>query len=459
MKSLMTENSHNLTEFADWIRETDDHADHHLALMEQVEGMFQAGVLGDAVSRKLAEKLERWRYQHLHERAPELSAQDELLVETLDQAANHLAGRPARPPRRTRHAIHDPSLDTDSMRDAAEMLDDDFPLSRLIERARQLTETHFGTPCPDRTGTPPRRRMLLYAPLYVSSQCVNFCTYCGFRYPLEIERRHLTREEALAQTQVLRRRGFEHLLIVGGDFPRLTTTEYYRAIVGDMVAAGIVPAVEIAPQTTESYAALVDAGVCGLTLYQETYDESLYGEYHLRGPKSSYHWRLESHERAAEAGMPRLGLGVLLGLADPRRDVLAMMRHAAYLADRFADRTLAFSLPRIHEAPEGFVTPHPISDEQLIRMYCVLRVAFPRSELVLSTREPSGLRNNLAEICITQMSAGSSTSPGGYNSVQPSGEQFPVSDHRTPDEVARWLQARGFRVAWSLGADSEAKPR
>jgi 2-iminoacetate synthase len=293
--------------------------------------------------------------------------------------------------------------------------------------------------------------MLLYAPLYVSSQCVNYCLYCGFRYPLDILRKQLTVEEAVEQAGILRERGFRHLLVVGGDFPSRTTPAYYREIITALVREGLEPGIEIAPQTTAAYAELVTAGVCGLTLYQETYDEELYARYHMRGPKSSYHWRLESHDRAAEAGMPRLGFGILLGLAEPRADLTAMMRHAAYLVERFPDRRLAFSLPRIHEAPKEFQIPYPVSDDDLIRLYCALRIAYPEATLVLSTREAAELRNRLARICITQMSAGSCTSPGGYRpGDEPTGEQFPVADHRSPAEVAAWLRSEGFEVHWSF---------
>ena len=131
----------------------------------------------------------------------------------------------------------------------------------------------------------------------------------------------------------------------------------------------------------------------------------------------------------------------------------AMARHAAYLAARFPDRTLAFSLPRIHEAPSGFCVRWPVDDESFVRMYAALRIAFPRAELVLSTRERPQLRDRLAAICITQMSAGSCTSPGGYGQTHSeclAGEQFPVSDHRTAEEVARWLGETGFTPQWDV---------
>ncbi len=202
--------------------------------------------------------------------------------------------------------------------------------------------------------------MLLYAPIYLSSYCINHCTYCGFRHPNEIPRKHLTLREALRQAEILCDRGFRHILLVAGDYPRLTTTRYFAGILRELAARGVAPSIEIAPQSTESYSAMVAAGACGITLYQETYDEDLYALYHPRGSKVSFDWRLEALDRAAEAGIARLGLGFLLGLGDPREDLLAMLRHARYLQSRYAACGLAFSLPRIHEAPAGFEPPCPV---------------------------------------------------------------------------------------------------
>ncbi|MBN2476410.1 MAG: radical SAM protein [Pirellulales bacterium] len=318
-----------------------------------------------------------------------------------------------------------------------------------------MTRRHFTAPGSN------RRRILLYAPLYLSNYCLNHCVYCGFRQPRDVPRRHLDLDEAVGQAEILCRRGFRHILLVAGDDPRLTTPEYYAGLADALAERRVAPAVEIAPQSTASYAALAAAGVCGVTLYQETYNEGLYCLYHPCGSKRSFDWRLEGLERAAEAGMQRLGLGILLGLADPREDMAAMLRHAGYLRNRFPDCTLAFSLPRIHQAPEGFTPPYAVDDETFIRLYCVLRIAFPRAELVLSTREPAGLRNRLARICITQMSAGSSTAPGGYDTRNgpSSGEQFPVCDRRRPDEVAGCLDAAGLEVVWNVPDGSKRKSR
>ncbi|MEE8451315.1 MAG: radical SAM protein [Thermoguttaceae bacterium] len=343
------------------------------------------------------------------------------------------------------------ALDEISSDRAAECLDRAVSLDELIGRATELTRERFARPQHD------RQRVLLYAPLYLSSHCTNHCVYCGFRGPATIRRRHLDLDEAARQADILRQRGFHHILLVAGDFPKLTTTEYFARMIRLLVDRRITPALEIAPQSGASYAQLAAAGACGVTLYQETYNRELYSLYHPKGSKGSYDWRLDGLRRAAEAGMQRLGMGILLGLADPCEDLLEMVRHGESLRARFPDRTLAFSLPRIHEAPKGFETPYPVDDETFVRLYCTLRIAFPEVELVLSTRESIALRNRLAKICITQMSAGSSTVPGGYETggyeagaEHAGGQQFPVCDDREPAKVAGWLQAEGFEVAWEV---------
>jgi len=429
--------------FGDWLRESDHHAAHHLNLLQQTDAALAVSHNGSpAERRKLANKLEHWRRQHSNECGGVFQPQDDALLDGLGLAANELLGRATRSPRRTRHAIGDPALDTGTLTEATNALDH-LPTEKLARQATDLTWQHH------------ERRMLLYAPLYVSSECINHCTYCGFRYPADIQRRHLDVEQVLGQARILQKARFQHLLVVGGDFPSRTTTDYYDTLIRALVAEGITPAVEIAAQTTLEYEQLVDAGICGVTLYQETYNLARYAEYHIRGPKSSFHWRLEGHDRAAEAGVKRLGLGALLGLSDPREELLALMRHVSYLESRFPECVKAISLPRIHEGPDGFVVPFAISDEDLLRFYCTLRIAFPRAELVLSTRESASLRDRLAKICITQMSAGSSTTPGGYEEessadADHAGEQFSISDERSPEEIAAWLVGEKFQVAWNV---------
>ena len=432
----------------------DDHADARIDLLRRAAAVLAGDGEATASERgELAHKIERWRYQHLNARVGQLVAEDSRLLNALDLAANELAGHSPRPPRRTRELLHEDSLGTGRIAEACEMLDQAYPLDLLIEQATALTIERFGDPAsPVSPGS--GRQMLLYAPLYLSNHCINHCTYCGFRFPLQIERTHLTFEQAKVEADILIDRGFRHILLVGGEFPKLTTTDYYGEVIEYLTQQGVATAVEIAPQSTAGYASLVEAGACGVTLYQETYDATRYAEYHPRGSKASYDWRFEGLDRAAEAGIRRLGLGFLLGLADPIDDITAMMRHAAYLEDRYPDRTIAFSLPRIHEAPDSFRPPFQIDDDLFVRLYCVLRLAFPEAQLVLSTRENATLRDRLATICITQMSAGSCTAPGGYESSQChlSGEQFPVTDQRSAEAVATWLTDRAFRLTWEIEA-------
>lgn len=441
-----------LHRFADRLRRIDPHASFRLPLLEEAEhALASPSEDGPTPSRHaLADKLERWRYQHLNERRGQFEAEDRQLADALDLAANALVGRGPRRARATRWLIHDSRRDPAAMREALECLDPAVDLAEVTRRASELTLRHFAARGADSAGTC-KRRMAMYAPLYLSSHCINHCVYCGFRYPNQIKRRHLAPEEALREAEILRSRGFRQVLLVAGEFPRLTTVAYFAGIVAAMRERGLCPTIEIAPQSTAGYTELVAAGVRGMTMFQETYDERLYARYHPRGSKSSFDWRVEAYDRAAEAGMPQLGFGVLLGLADPREDVAAMMRHALDIQARFPDRVLAFSLPRIREAPDGFHEPYQVDDELFVRLYCALRIVFPRADLVLSTRESVALRNQLAAICITRVSAGSCTSPGGYEEATAAEHldgQFPVCDHRSPAEVAGWLAGAGFEVVW-----------
>ena len=434
---------------AEWIRAADSHARHRLPLLARAQRIVDgAEDAPEEQRRELAARLERWRYQHLEEHRGRATPLTRRLADVLDLAATRLCGGPARPPRRPRDAVCGTLRPSDELARAAAALDPSVPLEELASQAAELTREHFRLDSSG-TGGLPARRMLLYAPLYLSSHCTNHCVYCGFRYPHAIERRHLTVAEALRQADILRGRGLRHILLVAGDFPRLTSTPYFVSIIRALAERGVQVAVEIAPQSLAAYAQMAAAGACGVTLYQETYDERLYALYHPRGSKTWYDWRLEGLERAAESGMRRLGLGILLGLGDPREDLLAMLHHARYLQTRFPQHTLAFSLPRVHDAPAGFAPPFPVDDETFVRLYCALRLGFPQAELVLSTREPAALRNRLAALCITQMSAGSSTVPGGYEDGGPehtSGGQFAVHDQRSPAAVAAWLRQAGFEV-------------
>jgi 2-iminoacetate synthase len=206
--------------------------------------------------------------------------------------------------------------------------------------------------------------------------------------------------------------------------------------------------IEVFPMDRQGYSRMVAAGVDGLTLYQETYDPDLYRELHPYGPKSDYDFRLQAPEAAGAAGFRRLGIGALLGLGDPLADIFSTALHARWLARRFWRTQVTISFPRMRPA-EGGIEPYAeVSDRQLTQFICALRLLLPDAGLVLSTRESAALRDHLLPLGITQMSAGSCTAPGGYGDAEGRGEQFAVSDRRSPAEIARLLAERGYEAVW-----------
>lgn len=310
-------------------------------------------------------------------------------------------------------------------------------VEELAQAAASLTLQRFG------------RAVRLFAPLYVSNACLSTCTYCGFAKDLDVLRRTLTPEEVVAEAELLCARGFRHLLLVSGEHRVEVSPDYLLDVVARL--APFVPSLSIETQTwsDDTYARLVAAGVEGVVHYQETYDRSRYAEVHAAGWKRDYDRRLASTERAAEAGIRRLGIGALLGLApDWRADVLAVAAHAAFLLRAYWRTEVTVALPRIKPSASGFQPVVPVGDRAYVQALAALRLFEPEAGIVLSTREPAALRDGLVKIAVTSMSAGSSTEPGGYAHPGEAQEQFSVSDERSPADVAAMLEAAGYEPVW-----------
>ncbi len=291
--------------------------------------------------------------------------------------------------------------------------------------------------------------MRLFAPLYVSNACLSSCTYCGFSKGLDVARRTLTVEEVVAEAQVLVRQGFRHLLLVSGEHRVEVSKDYLVACLEAL--RPMVPSLSVETQTwsDDTYARLVAAGLEGVVHYQETYDRARYAEVHTAGWKRDYDRRLASTERAAEAGLRRLGIGALLGLSgDWRADVRAVAEHAVWLQKRYWRTEVTVSLPRIKASASGFQPVAPVTDAEYVQAMAALRLVAPEAGIVLSTREPAVLRDGLVRIAVTTMSAGSSTEPGGYLTPGSAQEQFAVSDDRTPAQVAAMLEVAGYEPVW-----------
>jgi 2-iminoacetate synthase len=352
----------------------------------------------------------------------------------------------------------------------------DVALEEMARRSASLTRRYFG------------RTMRMFAPLYLSNECVNNCAYCGFSRDNAILRVTLEIEQVAAEAHHLAAEGFRNVLLVAGEHPKFVSGGYLVKCLERLTSEIPSISLEVAPMETEEYIPLVAAGAEGLVVYQETYDRSVYPELHTAGPKKDYDWRLEAPERAHAAGFRRLGVGVLFGLSDWRGEAVALAAHLFHLQRVCWNSQLTVSLPRLRPAAGSFEPRCSFEDRDLTQLVCALRITFPQIGIILSTREPAPLRDAMAPLGITMMSAGSHTEPGGYTgqgadqihqtvkgkkveiSVPVSAcgstsatEQFSISDDRTPADVAAMLQSQGLEPVWKdwdaaiLGKDKVRK--
>jgi 2-iminoacetate synthase len=286
--------------------------------------------------------------------------------------------------------------------------------------------------------------MQMYAPLYLSNECVCTCTYCGFSMGLDIRRKTLRLDEVAREARALAGRGFRNILLVSAEHPKRVGVDYVAQCVRETKLHASYVGLEIAAAEEEEYRSYVDAGCDGVVLYQETYDPDVYAAHHLGGPKKRFAWRMDALERAARGGIRHLGIGALLGLGDWQFEALALLAHARWLERHCWRAQINVSFPRINRAEGGYSPAHPVGVPEFVRLLCMFRLALPTAGLALSTRETPDLRDRLAPLGVTHMSAGSSTEPGGYEHPGEAGEQFGLEDRRSPAEVASGLRAMGY---------------
>lgn len=336
-------------------------------------------------------------------------------------------------------------------------------LERMGGRARVLTQQRFG------------KVMRLFAPLYLSNECINNCKYCGFSRDNPILRVTLSVDEVRREAGALVAQGFRNILLVSGEHPKFVSNGYLAECIAALheFLPGI--SLEIGPMETADYVPLVAAGAEGLVVYQETYDPATYDEMHTSGPKRNFPWRLDTPERGYVAGFRRLGIGALYGLADWRYEAIALAAHAEYLLRNCWRACLTISLPRLRPCAGEFQPLTHLNDREMVQLVCAFRLMFPDVGLVLSTREAPKLRDGLVPLGITLMSAGSHTEPGGYTGAgqdklhhtehgrivelgasewaEPNGkrqatEQFNIADSRSPQEVAQRIRSLGYEPVW-----------
>ena len=302
-------------------------------------------------------------------------------------------------------------------------------LEQMAQLAHNLTVQRFG------------KTIQIYAPLYLSNICINNCIYCGFNAKNKFNRTRLTIEDALAEADIIAQTGIKDILLVSGEDKDFITTDYLVELASKLRNKFSSISIEIYPMIEAEYKKLFTAGIEGITLYQETYDRSHYATFHPKGPKSDYDWRLETHDRAAKAGLRQIGLGSLLGLTDWRLETLALAEHAHYLMKKYWQSRISFSFPRLrpaHDVASQF--KHIQTDKELVQMMLALRLCFADAGLVISTREPANLRNHLVQLGATRISAGSKTNPGGYSENTSAIQQFEIDDDRTPQQICQMLK-------------------
>jgi 2-iminoacetate synthase len=336
-------------------------------------------------------------------------------------------------------------------------------IETLCRRSQALTRQRFG------------RVIRLFAPLYLSNECINNCAYCGFSRDNAILRVTLTVDQVVREAQALSAQGFRSILLVAGEHPKFVSGTYLRDCIRALRDWVPSIALEVGPMEVDDYRPLVDAGAEGLVVYQETYDRDAYSRLHTAGPKRDFNYRLATPERAYAAGFRRLGIAALHGLADWRYEALATAAHGAFLSRVCWQAMLTIAVPRLRPCAGDFQPLTGLSDRDMVQLMAAFRLFLPDAGLVLSTREPRHLRDGLLPLGVTHASAGSHTEPGGYTgagrddlhqtvrgrrvelndadgtvdaSTRRATGQFEISDDRTPSEFADQIRRVGCEPVW-----------
>ena len=327
-------------------------------------------------------------------------------------------------------------------------INDEEHLQALFQTANKIKNEIYGS------------RLVLFAPLYISNYCSNNCLYCGFRVENKsIQRNILSLDDIKEQTRAILEQGHKRILMLMGESHKMSPIEFLVESIHSVYSVRDSKGssirrinVEIAPLSDEEFQVLNKVPIGTYTVFQETYHPESYKKMHPSGPKSDYHWRLETMDRALSNGMQDVGIGALFGLYDYRFEVLALIQHAQHLDSKFGIGPHTISIPRVKPAkdtPLSYSVPYSVSDTDFKKMIAVLRCAVPYTGMILSTRESASLRTDLFNLGISQISAGSRTNIGGYKqglNIEGNEEagQFELNDCRTSGEVIQDVIRRGF---------------
>jgi 2-iminoacetate synthase len=314
-------------------------------------------------------------------------------------------------------------------------------LEEMAQAAQRVSLQHFG------------KTVTLFTPLYLSNYCVNSCIYCGFKTANRIARRKLSLAEVETEARAIAATGLKHLLILTGESRQQTPVSYLKDCLTVLKRYFPSVSIEVYPLTTEEYRQLARAGVDGITIFQEVYDETWYARLHPAGPKRDYRFRLGTPDRAGMAGLRTIGIGALLGLEDWRKESFATGMHARYLQQYYPEAEVSVSLPRIRPEVGGFEPADPVSDRDLVQLVLAFRLFLPRVGITISTRESPHLRDRLVKLGVTKRSAGVSTAVGGHAQEAEGTGQFEIADPRSVSQMQAAISSQGYKPVlkdWQL---------
>lgn len=311
-------------------------------------------------------------------------------------------------------------------------------LEEMAQKSKRLTEQRFG------------KTISLFIPLYLTNSCINSCVYCGFHVSNTMTRTILTAEQIEAEYKAIRGLGpFENILLVTGENPVKAGVPYLAEAIDIAKRYFANIKIEVMPLKTEEYIELIKHGLNGVVCFQETYNRSRYNVYHPRGMKADFEWRLNGFDRMGMAGVHSIGMGVLIGLEDWRTDVTMMAHHLRYLQRTYWRTRYSVNFPRMRPAEnDGFQPNVVMTDKELAQLTFAMRIFDNDVDISYSTRETPFIRDNMAGLGVTTMSAESKTDPGGYCTYPQSLEQFHVNDERTAHEIERRLRELGREPIW-----------
>ncbi|WP_405567581.1 2-iminoacetate synthase ThiH [Polaribacter sp. Asnod6-C07] len=309
-------------------------------------------------------------------------------------------------------------------------------LEEMAYKSKVLTKKRFGN------------TMQMYAPMYLSNECQNICTYCGFSLTNKIPRRTLTDAEILKEVSFLKHKGYDHILLVTGEANQKVGVDYINNAIRLIRSHFSNITIEVQPLDQDEYELLIQNGLYAVLVYQETYHRDEYKKHHPKGKKSNFDYRLDTPDRLGKAGVHKIGLGALFGLEDWRADSFFTALHLQYLQKTYWKTKYSISFPRLRPHSGGLDPKVEMTDSDLVQLICAFRLLDEDVELSMSTRESEIFRNNIVNLGITSISAESKTNPGGYAVEPQSLEQFEISDERSTEKVVEMLKSRGLEVVW-----------